>query len=200
MFSNSFLNIKKGGAAVCIVAIMTFSVPKQADAVLLLLIAPATLSGVVALVVTELVIYCAAGLICGDGGNNSNGTPVNEDDTCTAENYCGMSAAGTVESDGFCNATPPPNSACSGPFPEDPLVIDPSFTRIDNDISVIWDVGDANYPANCTLSGSQIGTVTLSTQTGSTTVTALGPHVYTLECGAEEAQAKVNLVGSQFET
>ena len=182
-----------------------FTVPQKSDGILLLLLAPVTLGSVVALVVAELVIYCAVGLICGGGGGGGGGggstDPVVTGDSCTATNYCGMTGTGIVESSGFCTALPPPDTACTnGALPDDALVIDPPITKINDDISLLWDIGTFNHPPNCTLSGPQIGTIILSTQTGSTTVTVLGPHVFTLTCGTAQVQAKVRLISLPFET
>lgn len=197
MFSSSFLGFRKSIAIALMIAVLGFTIPKQSDAILLAIIAPAAAGAAAALVITELVIYCATGVICGGGG----GGTASPDDSCTAENYCGMTGSGTIESDGFCNASPPPDSECtSAPFPEDPLVLDPPVVNIGDEETIIWDVGPENFPANCTLSGPQIGSMSLPSQTGSTTITVQGPHVYTLECGDTRAQIQLRLLGAIYET
>jgi hypothetical protein len=201
MFSQVSNSLKKSVVVVVMVAMLTFSVPKESEAILLLLFAPLTIGATVALIVTELIIYCATGLICGGGGGGgtTGGDPGSAfvGDSCSASNYCGQTGAGTVQSDGFCTALPPPNSACTnGSFPDDALTINPGLVRIGDDVVVSYDVGVFNYPPNCTLSGpAPIGVMPLTTQTGSSTVTASAAHFFRLECGTTNAEAKLDLVG-----
>jgi len=191
--------MQKSVAVVCVISVVMFAAPKQSEAILLAILGPVTLGGVVAVVVADLAILCAVGLICGGGGGG--GGPLQQGGTCRAENYCGMSATGIVDSNRFCNASPPPNSECTSfPFPDDALIIDPKVFRINDQASVIWNIGEENYPPNCTLSGPQIGTIMLTTETGSEDVIALGPQVYTLTCGTEAARAQINILPVRFET
>jgi len=199
MFSQTFIGLKKSLVVVVMVAMLTFSAPKKSEAIMLLLLAPATVGATVLVVVTELIIYCAVGLICGGGsGGGGGGGSVFEGDGCSALNYCGQIGLGTVQSDGFCTATPPPNSECTnGEFPEDALTINPDLVRVGNDVVISYDVGEFNYPPNCTLSGaSPVGVMSLTTQTGTVNVTALGPNFFTLACGTENAEAKIKITGT----
>jgi len=218
MYSQTFIGLKKSLVVVVMVAMLTFSAPKKSEAVLLLLLAPATVGATVLVIVTELIIYCAVGLICGGGNGGGSGSgggssssssssgsssgdgdvSAFEGDECNSLNYCDQIGLGTVQSDGFCTATPPPNSECTnGEFPEDALTINPDLVRVGNDVVISYDVGEFNYPPNCTLSGaSPVGVMSLTTQTGTVNVTALGPNFFTLACGTENAEAKINITGT----
>lgn len=138
----------------------------------------------------------------GTGNNNGTGGGPNPVAcTSTALNACSMAGSGFIVG-GVCNATPPPNSACSAPVidPDTGFYADPSRVRKGKTTTLRWDVTNATV---CTLSGGGLSLSSLGI-TGDTPTQPINQKtVYSLSCqnGTEggpvtSATATVNLIPS----
>jgi hypothetical protein len=91
----------------------------------------------------------AGGAGSGNGAGSGGGGLGGQFCTST-ENSCGISSNGTTDSQGICQAVPPPLSSCPTPTFEQDFEAEPNLVREGNTTTLSWEVSDAT---TCSLVG-----------------------------------------------
>jgi hypothetical protein len=122
----------------------------------------------------------------GGGGGGGGGTPAPAPQSCTSSpNDCGLTNTGTVQSDGSCSASAPPDSSC--PEPTIPtgtgFYADPSLAEMGSSTVLYWNTTNTT---SCTVTGGPLaggGTTYTGSGSGNVSTGAInGPTTYTLTC------------------
>ena len=67
---------------IALALLLLFLTPLRAEAIMFLLILPATFGGFIGTLILEIALWCIAGVICGGGGGGGGNGPVGEDPSC----------------------------------------------------------------------------------------------------------------------